>query len=164
MKAPALPLLALLLTGACQPIPDPCAGYGLACLAVTANSGPPQTYQLEVVVDGFGSVTPLTPETLPSAPLVYPLRFAIRFAQFQHGYNGMVTVLLSALAQEGAVLGQVRKTVAIDNMDKVPLEVDIGAPYDMLLPADLSRPADLRGPDLLSTPVDQAGPMDGASD
>ncbi len=152
-------LFASLAVSACQPLPDPCAGYTFACLAVTVHSGPP-TYQLEVSVQDFGSKTPLTPVVLPEGPLIYPLRFAIRFGQFQRDYRGQVTVLCSALGQEGNILGQIRKTVAIDNMEKVPLSLDIGPPYDMALPPDLTRLSDLANP----VPDDQAVPGDGASD
>jgi hypothetical protein len=60
-------------------------------------------------------------------------------------------------------LGQVRKTVAIDKIEKVPLSVTIGAPYDMAQP-DFMQPPDLRAaPDLFTGPTD-AAPRDLTSD
>lgn len=155
-----LPRLAALLLSlaACQdPPPDPCAGYPLACLAVTVESGPANTYQLLVSVAEFGTTPPLTPKTVPDQPLIFPLRFALRFSEFDHNYDGHVIVEISALDSRNDVIAQAREMVAIDNKDKKPLSVRLGAPFDMRVIPDLRPAPDLRGPDL-SVPADLIGP------
>ena len=82
-----------------------CAGYSLACIGVTVEGGPPSTYQLLVrVLDGYGSVTPVTPRKLPQQPLTYPLRFAIRFDEFDRQHKGMITFEVTALDSVGDAL------------------------------------------------------------
>ena len=133
------------LLGGCTYTPDPCAGYKLACLSVTVESGPPQTAQLLVrVLDGYGSTTPNTPRRIPDKPLTYPLRFAIRFGEFDPFHRGKVTVELTAIDRASETLGQVQREVAIDGLEKVAMSLSIGAPFDMT--ADQSTPPDLRSP------------------
>ncbi|MCS6915172.1 MAG: hypothetical protein RMK29_06060 [Myxococcales bacterium] len=141
----AVGLLPLAWAG-CIVTPDPCAGYPLACIAVTVESGPRDTYQLLVTVLGFSSTTPLTPRQRPTEPLVYPLRFAVRFSEFDHRHRGQVTLDVRALDADNEVRGQARATVAIDNMEKHHLRLTLGTPFDMALPLDQASPPDLQEP------------------
>lgn len=158
-------LAALALSG-CTHTPDPCADYALACIAVTVEDGPPKAAQLLVrVLDGYGSSTPNTPRRVTDKPLVYPLRFAIRFEEFDFMHRGKVTVELTAIDRASETLGQVQREVAIDGFDKVALSLRIGAPFDMT--ADLSSPP-VSPPDLVPhapadmATADQSMPPDGS--
>ncbi len=143
----------------CTETPDPCAGYSLACIGVTVEGGPPSTYQLLVrVLDGYGSVTPVTPRKLPQQPLTYPLRFAIRFDEFDRQHKGMITFEVTALDSVGDALGQVQRSVAINYTEKTAVSLSIGALFDMATPADLLPPPDLATPDMASV---DAMPSDG---
>lgn len=150
----ALAILSLGLTaasGGCTHTPDPCEGYKLACISVTVQSGPPQTAQLLVrVLDGYGSTTPNTPRRVPDKPLTYPLRFAIRFDEFDQLHRGKVTVELTAIDRSSETLGQVQREVEIWGDDKVALSLDIGAPFAMDM-AEAPRPD-------MSTTTDMAAP------
>lgn len=150
----ALALLSIGLTassGGCTHTPDPCEGYKLACISVTVQSGPPQAYQLLVrVLDGYGSTTPNTPRRVPDRALVYPLRFAIRFDEFDQLHRGKVTVELTAIDKSSETLGQVQREVEIWGDDKVALSLDIGAPFEMDM-AEAPRPD-------MSTSADMATP------
>lgn len=153
-------LVGLLSLGwaSCIETPDPCAGYPLACIAVTVDSGPRDTYQLLVTVLGFSSTTPLTPRQRPREPLAYPLRFAVRFAEFDRRHRGEVTLDVRALDADNEVRGQARATVAIDNMEKHHLRLTLGAPFDMALPPDQAPFPDLaEGPDLADLAEGPAG-------
>jgi len=166
MKRERLRLLLGLLTAAglpgCTDIPNPCAGYPHACIGITVDSGPASTHQLLVrVLDGYGSITPQTPRKVPQKPLTYPLRFAIRFDEFDRQHHGSVSFELTALNEHGDTLGQVQRSVAINYTEKVALSLSIGDPFDMTVPEDLRpAPPDLAMPDLL--PAD-ASPADGMS-
>lgn len=145
-------LLSTSLQG-CTETPDPCAGYPRACIGVTVENGPRNTYQLLVrVLDGYGSVTPVTPRKLPQQPLAYPLRFAIRFDEFDRQHKGMITFEITALDSVGDALGQVQRAVAINYSEKAAVGLSIGPVFDMAMPEDLRPPPDLAMPDL--SPVD----------
>lgn len=145
-----LTLLSLLGLGSgCTETPDPCAGYERACIGVTIEGGPPSTYQLLVrVLDGYGSITPQTPRKVPQQPLTYPLRFAIRFDEFDRQHRGMITFEITALNELGDTLGQAQKTVAIHYTEKAAVRLSIGEPFDMTVPEDLRPTPDLAMPDL----------------
>ncbi len=137
----------------CTETPDPCAGYPRACIGVTVENGPSSTYQLLVrVLDGYGSVTPVTPRKLPKLPLQYPLRFAIRFDEFDRQHKGMITFEITALDSVGDTLGQVQRGVAINYTEKTAVSLSIGPVFDMAAPEDLRPPVDLATPDL--SPID----------
>lgn len=162
MRRAAL-LLGLGALGACTDTPDPCAGYSLACIAVTVEDGPKDVYQLLVSVDEYSGTSPLTPRRRPEGPLPYPLRFAVRFSKFDMRHRGEVTLNVSALDGQNDVVGSLRQVVKIDNMEKQRVSLRLGAPFDLAEPQDL-RPA----PDLsedLRAPADDlgAGLADGAS-
>lgn len=147
----SLCLLSAGLSG-CTQTPDPCADYPRACIGVTVEGGPPSTFQLLVrVLDGYGSVTPVTPRKLPQQPLTYPLRFAIRFDEFDRQHKGTITFEITALDSVGDTLGQVQRAVAINYTEKTAVSLSIGAPFDMATPEDLRPPADLAMPDLAPT-------------
>ena len=142
-------LLLLSLGSGCTETPDPCAGYPRACIGVTVDGGPPSTYQLLVrVLDGCGSITPQTPRKVPQQPLSFPLRFAIRFDEFDRQHRGMITFEITALNDLGDTLGQVQKTIAINYVEKVAVSLSIGEPFDMTVPEDLRPAVDLAMPDL----------------
>ena len=152
------PLAAALVlpAAACTVTPDPCVGWAQACLAVTVENGPPDTYQLLVaVLDGYGSTTPVTPRQQPHQPLVYPLRFAIRFEEFDRLHKGAITFTAEALDQANDVLGYVQKAVAIAGYDHQHVTVSLGGPADLgstdLATSDFSR-ADGPATDLPTTP------------
>lgn len=140
-----------MIMGGCQKVPDPCSGYRRACIAVTVESGPASTYQLGVSVREYPSTNrPFIPESAPEAPLSYPLRFAIRFGEFDDSHGGKATVEIEARDDGRALIGFARETVSITGLQKVPLQVTLGAP-----PPDLSPPPDLRPP-----PADLLPPLD----
>lgn len=151
--------LGLLTVGGCTHTPDPCEGYKLACISVTVESGPPQTAQLLVrVLDGYGSTTPNTPRRIPDKPLTYPLRFAVRFGEFDPFHRGKVTIELTAIDRTSETLGQVQREVAIDGFEKVAVSLSVGAPFDMTM--DQATPPDFRPPADMAT-VDHAVVPDG---
>ncbi|MBP8195548.1 MAG: hypothetical protein KAY55_00150 [Deltaproteobacteria bacterium] len=141
---------------ACTDTPDPCSGHPRACIGVTVDGGPPSTYQLLVrVLDGYGSITPLTPRKVPQQPLTFPLRFAIRFDEFDRQHRGTVAFEITALDERGDTVGQVQRSVAIHYTEKVALSLSIGEPFDMTVPEDLRPlPPDLAMPDLASPSYD----------
>ena len=160
---PRLPTLATALLGSltlavplsgCTVTPDPCQGYPQACVAVTIDNGPPDTYRLLVaVLDGYGSTTPLTPRQQPTAPLVYPLRFAIRFGEFDPFHKGTITFTVEALNRSDDAIGYLKQAVSIQSYEHTQATVSLGQLPDMAEAPDLaSTPA----PDLASpvTPVD----------
>jgi hypothetical protein len=156
----AVVLVALLAGAGCAVTPDPCAGYPQACLAVTVEQGPADTYQLLVaVLDGYGSTTPVTPRRRPAAPLVYPLRFAIRFDEFDAAHTGSIRFTVESLNATGDSNGFMQQTVALVGDEHRQVSVSLGAP----LQPDLSSTPDLSSPDQAHTdgggplnPVDQA--------
>lgn len=116
----------------CTKTPDPCEDAPFGCVAVTVTDGPVETYQLLVqVLDGYGSTTPTTPRRLPSSPLTYPLRFAIRFDEFDRRHKGQVTFEVTANSKSGDTLGQLQKTVAIEWNQHVAVSVALGPPLDL---------------------------------
>ncbi len=149
------PLLACVLVGGCSVTPDPCEGWAQACLGVTVTSGPADTYQLLVaVLEGYGSTTPVTPRLQPRQPLTYPLRFAIRFAEFDPFHKGKITFTAEALNRTNDVIGALQQPVSIQGFEHQRIDVALGRPAD-LGAADLTEP-DLAlpsvPPDLLTTP------------
>lgn len=154
LLGPVLALgLASLTIGAagCERVPDQCEGYALACLTVTVETGPPNVHQLRVRIDDAMEMhTLFTPRKQSSAPLKYPLRFGIRFQQFDALYRGNLDLVLSALNSEYDVVGEVRTNVAIKNEEKHSLNVQLGEPrpdpVDLAEPPDLASPADLASP------------------
>jgi hypothetical protein len=159
-------LCALLLCGAgsgCTYTPDPCLGWEQACLAVTVDSGPSDTYQLLVVVlDGYGSTTPLTPRKLPAQPLLYPLRFAIRFAPFDDSHMGTIRFTIEAENHTGDPVGYLLQSVSINGQEHDQIEVALGPPGDMALNGVLpdlgmASRSDLGRSDLAGLPAD-SGP------
>jgi hypothetical protein len=122
------------------------------------DSGPPDTYQLLVaVLDGYGSTTPLTPRRRPAEPLVFPLRFAIRFAEFDAAHMGSIRFTVESLDGNGDSTGYLLQTAAIKGDDHDQISVSLGAAPDMgqgtTEPADLAEP-DLARPDLAGAQVD----------
>jgi hypothetical protein len=117
---------------------------------VTVDQGPADTYQLLVgVLDGYGSTTPVTPRRRPAAPLVYPLRFAIRFAEFDAAHTGSIRFTIESLNATGDSSGFVQEAVAIQGDEHRQVSVSLGAPP--AAPPDLAStpsPADLAPPDL----------------
>jgi hypothetical protein len=139
--------LGALLAGSvgCEQVPDPCAGYKLACLAVTVNSGPADLYRLRVdVANGLDSYTELTPKKPPKGALVYPLRFAVRFGQFDQRYRGQLTFVARGLNQDFDTIAEVATTVALAEAEKKALTIDLGPPL----------------PDLATAPTEDAGTPD----
>lgn len=125
-------LLGLGAQAGCAYSPDHCADNPYACLNVSVEDGPPEVYQLRVrVLEGFGSTTPLTPRRQPDKPLVYPLRFAIRFDVFDDAYKGEVAFEISALGRDGATLGDLQEKVSLGYTEHRRISVRLGAPFDM---------------------------------
>lgn len=157
-------LLLCLLLGAgfaasgCTKTPDPCAGYRESCLAVTVESGPADVYQLLVAVTDFGSTTPLTPRQMPEEPLVYPLRFAVRFRAFEDNVPPPeeVTIRVQALDQRNRVIGYVEKGVPFEARRTIPVSLRLGGPPDLSFPDE-----DLATPDLSAK---DGGVGDGGAD
>jgi hypothetical protein len=154
-----LPLWALavgLAVPACAVTPDPCASWPQACLAVTVEHGPADVYQLLVaVLDGYGSTTPVTPRSQPNQPLLYPLRFAIRFGEFDPFHKGTVTFTVEALNHTNDVIGYLRQSVALQGEDHQRIAVSLGGPADLgstdLAESDFSS-VDGASADLRTTP------------
>lgn len=131
----------------CTVTPDPCQGHPQACLAVTIDNGPPDTYRLLVaVLDGYGSTTPLTPRQQPAAPLVYPLRFAIRFGEFDAFHKGTITFTVEALNRSDDAIGFLKQQVNIQGYEHTQTTVSLGQLPDMAEALDLQAPPDLAGP------------------
>ncbi|HRI53020.1 MAG TPA: hypothetical protein PLW65_22855 [Pseudomonadota bacterium] len=147
----ALLALALPVAG-CTVTPDPCQGYPLACVAVTVDSGPRDTYQLLVaVLDGYGSTTPLTPRQQPNQPLVYPLRFALRFGEFDPFHKGTISFTVEALNHSDDAIGYLHQQLSINGYEHKKTSVSFGSLPDMADPAtppDLAPPA---APDLATS-------------
>lgn len=158
-----LPCLAGLALGSlfagCTVTPDPCQSHPQACVAVTIDNGPPDTYRLLVaVLDGYGSTTPLTPRQQPASPLAYPLRFAIRFGEFDPFHKGSITFTVEALNRSDDVIGYLKQQVEIQGYEHTQARVSLGALPDMAEAPDLATvpTPDLTGPvqpaDLTSLP------------
>lgn len=147
--------LGLAWASGCETVPDPCDGYVLACIGVTVQSGPADVYRVRVFVDdGLDTSTVLTPKKEPKEPLTYPLRFAIKFGQFDNLFKGQITFQTSALSSDFDILGQTTTTVFIKDREKQAVSIDIGPPSpapDMATP-DMATPSpDLRSPPDLAT-------------
>lgn len=135
---------------ACTVTPDPCQGYPMACVAVTVDSGPPDVYRLLVaVLDGYGSTTPLTPRQQPSQPLIYPLRFALRFGEFDPFHKGTITFTAEALNHSDDAIAFLRQQVSVNGYEHTQTTVSFGplpSAADLAeptVPPDLAAPADL---------------------
>lgn len=143
--------LALPVAG-CTVTPDPCQGYPLACVAVTIDSGPRDTYQLLVaVLDGYGSTTPLTPRQQPSQPLTYPLRFALRFGEFDPFHKGTIAFTAEALNHSDDVIAYLHQRLSLNGYEHTQTTVSFGPLPDMAdptAPPDLAQPA---APDLATS-------------
>ena len=138
----------------CERVPDHCEGYTLACISVTVDSGPVDVRRLRInVMDGLDTSTVLTPKKPPAAPLVYPLRFGIRFGEFDNVFRGQVTFETFALNDDFDTIGQTSTVVMINGVEKKAVTISLGDPIPVEMP-DLSNPP----PDLLS--VDLADPPD----
>lgn len=157
-----LPMLVAAASG-CETIPDHCEGYKLACLNVTVDNGPTDVHRLRVnVTQGIDISTVLTPKKASSTPLVYPLRFAIRFAQFPDVFDGMISFDTIALNEDFDTIGQTTTQIAINYNEKSSVHISLGEPP--VMPDMSSPPPDLSGrdfsmpdlspemPDLTSTP------------
>ena len=141
--------LALLLGAGCERTPDPCINFKWACLALTVEDGPPGIRRLSVFVDdGMVRYTEPTPMKPPKTPLVYPLRFAVRFDEFDNAYRGFVDLSVSALNEDFDVVGFASDKVSIGAREHKALKLNLGSPPDMADP-----PTDLSSP-----PVDMATP------
>ena len=142
---------AVALSG-CERVPDPCVDFKLACLAVTVDSGPADVRRLSLYVeDGLSTSTVPTPKKAAKAPLEYPLRFAIRFGEFDNRYAGKVTFETTAFNEDFDAIGFARTEVSIAGREKKAITIQLGepnAPPDMIeqTPSDMATPgpADLR--------------------
>ena len=154
-------LLGVGFASGCTKTPDPCAGYRESCLAVTVESGPADVYQLLVAVTDFGSTTPLTPRQMPEEPLVYPLRFAVRFRAFEDNVPPPeeVTIRVQALDQRNRVIGYVEKGVPFEVRRTIPVSLRLGGPPDLAFPDE-----DLATPDLSASDGGRDGGNDGSND
>ena len=142
----------------CERIPDQCEGYPLACITVTVESGPPNVYQMRVRIDDAMQMhTLFTPKKQAKAPLTYPLRFGIRFQQFDALYRGNLDLVLSGVNTEYDVVGEVRTNVAIKNEEKHAITVQLGEPRPD--PVDLAESPDLASPSDLSSPSKDMSPQ-----
>lgn len=169
MKRPflaALLVISAMMISACQKIPDPCAGYRQACIAVTVEDGPAATFQLSVNVEGFGSTTPLTPRAKPDEPLTYPLRFAVKFRAFEDNLPppDQVTVRVQALDLQNTIVGFAQQVVPFVDLKRSAITLRLGTPPDLSQPdpQDLSTPMDLATPDLDARDLGDGG-ADGAA-
>ena len=85
------------LGSGCERTPDPCVDFKLACLALTVEDGPPGIRRLSVFIDdGLVQYTQATPMKPPKTALVYPLRFGVRFGEFDNAYRGLVRVVCAS--------------------------------------------------------------------
>ncbi len=143
--------LALLFGTGCERTPDPCINFKWACLALTIEDGPPGIRRLSVFIDdGMVRYTEPTPMKPPKTALVYPLRFAVRFDEFDNAYRGFVDLSVSALNEDFDVVGFVSDRVPIGAREHKALKLNFGSPPDMADPPM----------DLSSTPPDMATPPD----
>jgi hypothetical protein len=144
----ALALAVAASSTGCERVPDQCEDYPLACLTVTVESGPPNVYQMRVRIDDAMEMhTLFTPRKQAKTPLKYPLRFGIRFQQFDALYRGNIDLVLSGVNTEYDVVGEVRTNVAIKQTEKQTLNIQLGEPrpdpVDFAELPDLASPADL---------------------
>lgn len=131
----------------CEKIPDTCADFKLACVAVTIESGPAALRQLRVIVnDGKSDSTLRTPKRASKTELTYPLRFAVRFGQFDNFFRGYVTLDTTAYNEDFDVIGQTQARVDISGTDKKTLTIALQEPLPM---DDMDVLPDLGGPDLV---------------
>jgi len=145
------------LGSGCERTPDPCVDFKLACLALTIDDGPPGIRRLSVFIDdGMVKYTQATPMKPPKTALVYPLRFGVRFGEFDNAYRGFVNVEISALNEEYDVIGFVRDKVTIGGRERKALRLSLTMPPvepDMAdPPADMATPPDMASPQEDMTP------------
>lgn len=150
--------LALFLGTGCERTPDPCINFKWACLALTIEDGPPGIRRLSVFIDdGMVRYTEPTPMKPPKTALVYPLRFAVRFDEFDNAYRGFVDLSVSALNEDFDVVGFVSDKVTIAAREHKALKLSFGSPPDMAdPPMDLSSPP----PDMATPPDDMMAQPD----
>lgn len=139
----------------CERIPDPCVDFKLACLSVTIPEGPSNVRRIQTQIhDGLTQYMQPTPTKPPKENLVYPLRFAIRFGEFENSYRGFVELKLNALSDEYDVVGFAEEKVSINGREKKAVTLRLITP-----PAepDMADPLpDMAGGDLASSPPDLA--------
>lgn len=113
------------LLGGCERIPDYCADYALSCIGVTVESGPERLFHLRVsAFDGTYTRLKLIPDDPPAGGLVYPLRFGIRFPEFDKIlYRGMVTLELLGYNEEFDEIGNYGSSFLLKNGEKLTLDV-----------------------------------------
>jgi hypothetical protein len=140
-------LATALLAAGCEKVPDHCLDYELACLNVTIDSGPPEVRRLRVdVLVGIETSTVPTPKKPPKGPLVYPLRFAIKFARFDNVFGGEITFDTFAMNDDFDVIGQAKTLVQINGVEKKSVHISLEAPPPPP-PPDLSAdPPDMSTP------------------
>lgn len=142
-----------LMASGCERIPDPCVDFKLACLAITVVEGPPNVRRIQTQVhDGLVQYMQPTPTKPPKENLVYPLRYAIRFGEFENSYRGYVELKLSALSDEYDIVGVVEENVAINGREKKAVTLRLHTPPAEVDMAD--PPPDMAGGDLASPPPD----------
>lgn len=146
------------LGSGCERTPDPCVDFKLACLALTVEDGPAGIRRLSVFIDdGMVQYTQATPMKPPKTALVYPLRFGVRFGEFDNAYRGFVRVEVSALNDEYDVVGFAQEQVPIGGRDHQSLRLRLSTPPaapDMAdPPVDMGSPPDMADPAMDMTPV-----------
>lgn len=127
----AAEVAAALFASGCEEAPDHCEGYPRACIGVTVESGPENVRRLSVTVrDGIESntSTALTPKKQAKAPLVYPLRFAVQFAEFDNLYRGEVSLMIKGFNEDLDVLGVASAVVHIEAHEKKSISVLLDQP------------------------------------
>lgn len=148
---------ALALGAGCERTPDPCVDFKLACLALTIDDGPPGIRRLSVFIDdGMVQYTQATPMKPPKSALSYPMRFAVRFGEFDNSFRGSVDVEVSALNEDYDVVGFARDRVAIGGRERKTLRLSLGSPP--VAPDMADPPADLATPSDMASPVDDMAP------
>lgn len=149
--------LPALLGAGCERVPDPCVDFKLACLAITVPEGPANIRRIQTVIhDGLTQYMQPTPTKPPKEALVYPLRYAVRFGEFENSYRGFVELSLTALNDEYDVVGFVTENVPINGREKKTITLRFGAPPpepDMAEPSvDMAAPDQAVPADLSSQP------------
>lgn len=122
--------LALVVVFGCEHVPEHCTDYNWACLDVTIENGPEGVYRVRVNTDdGLTTSTVQTPKKAVHTPLVYPLRFAIYFDEFDAIlYHGEQKLEFIALGVDYDELGDVQVKFPIKDHEKKKLSVDFGPP------------------------------------
>ncbi len=165
LRLPSLQLATLVVAGlatlatGCERIPDPCVDFKLACLAITIPEGPANIRRIQTVVhDGITQYMQPTPTKPPKEALVYPLRYAVRFGEFENSYRGYVELSLSALNDEYDVVGIAQEKVSINGREKKAVTLRLSTPP---VEQDMSEPPpDMASHDLATPPADLAEARD----